>query len=127
MDKYGLDEKVAMRKFITSETYKMLVDKDLEIYIMSPDIIFDMWEVEQVTGDPRNSLYLRMNMSKEMDFFIYLLERYAEYKNTTAADILNIWDKLELTDFIYNMYEIYHVECLENAFVDIDKLVAEKQ
>ena len=59
MDKYGIDEKTAMRKFITSETYKMLVDKDLEIYIMSPDIIFDMWEVEQVTGDPRNSLYLR--------------------------------------------------------------------
>lgn len=58
-EKYGLDEITAMRKFINSETYKMLADKNLEIYIMSPDIIFDMWEVEQVTGNPRNSLYLR--------------------------------------------------------------------
>ena len=66
-------------------------------------------------------------MSKEMDFFIYLLERYAEYKNTTADNILKIWDKLELTDFVFDMYEIYHVECLENAFEDIDRLVGEKQ
>ncbi len=59
MDKYGFDENTAMRKFIGSETYQMLTDKDLEVYTMSPDIVFDMWEVEQITGNPRNSLYLR--------------------------------------------------------------------
>lgn len=59
MDKYGFDENTAMRKFIGSETYQMLNDKDLEVYTMSPDIVFDMWEVEQITGNPRNSLYLR--------------------------------------------------------------------
>ena len=36
------------------------------------------------------------------------------------------WDKLKLTEFIYDMYELYHVERLENAFEDIDRLVAEK-
>lgn len=59
MDKYGLDENTALRRFIMSETYKMLVDEDLEIYSMGPEIVFDMWEVEQITGEPRNSLYLR--------------------------------------------------------------------
>lgn len=59
IDKYDFDENTAMRKFITSETYKMLIDKELEIYKMSPEIVFDMWEVEQITGNPRNSLYLR--------------------------------------------------------------------
>ena len=59
IDKYDFDENTAMRKFITSETYKMLIDKELEIYKMSPEIVFDMWEVEQITGKPRNSLYLR--------------------------------------------------------------------
>ncbi len=66
-------------------------------------------------------------MSKEMEFFIYLLERYAEYKRTTADKILKMWDDLELTDFIYNMYELYHIERLQNAFEDIDKLIVEKQ
>lgn len=57
--KYGFDEKKAMRKFIMSETYQMLIDQELEIYMMSPQIVFDMWESEQITGNPRNSLYLR--------------------------------------------------------------------
>ena len=65
-------------------------------------------------------------MSKEMDFFIFLLEQYAAHKKLTADKVLNLWDKLELTDYIYNMYELYHIESLQNAFDDIDRLTAEK-
>ncbi|MBD5554616.1 MAG: DUF3791 domain-containing protein [Roseburia sp.] len=66
-------------------------------------------------------------MGKEMEFFIFLIENYAEYKNTKADEVLKLWDKLELTDFIYDMYERYHIERLENTFEDIDRLIAEKQ
>lgn len=66
-------------------------------------------------------------MTKEMEFFIFLLEHYADYKNTTADKVLKQWDELKLTDFIYEMYEIYHAERLENAFDDIEKLILEKQ
>ena len=59
IEKYGLDDMEAIRSFIKSETYKMLIDPAMEIYRMSPHIVFDMWESEQVTGDPRNSQYLR--------------------------------------------------------------------
>ena len=61
-----------------------------------------------------------------MTFFIYLLERSAEYKETSAKQVLAQWDKLDLTDFIYDMYEMYHMERLENAFADIDEMVREK-
>lgn len=64
-------------------------------------------------------------MSKESKFFIYLLERYAEYKNTTAEKVLQQWEEKNLADFIYDMYELYHVEKLENAFEDIDRLMNE--
>lgn len=66
-------------------------------------------------------------MGKEMEFFIFLLENYAAYKNTTADAVLKMWDQLELTDFIYEMYERYHIERLENAFEDIDRMIEEKQ
>lgn len=66
-------------------------------------------------------------MTKEMEFFIFLLEHFANYKNTTADEILKQWDELKLTDYIYDMYERYHIERLQNAFDDIDKLIAEKQ
>ena len=65
-------------------------------------------------------------MSKPGEFFIYLIERYAAYKETSADKILAFWDELGLTDFIYDMYEIYHSERLQNAFDDIDSLIAER-
>ena len=66
-------------------------------------------------------------MTKETEFFIYLLERYADYKSRTAPDILQEWDDLKLTDFIYDLYEIYHAERLQNAFDDIDQLIQEQR
>ena len=65
-------------------------------------------------------------MSKETSFFIYLIENYARYKDKTADQVLKEWDALDLTDFIYDMYEIYHVERLQNGFDDIDALITEK-
>ena len=65
-------------------------------------------------------------MSKEMEFFTFLMEQYARYKNTTADKILRQLDELNLTDYVFNMYEMYHSEALENACADIDKLIESK-
>lgn len=62
-------------------------------------------------------------MSKEMEFFIYLIENYAAYKNIGADEVLQKLDELKLTDLIYDMYEMYHQEAIENAYMDIDKLI----
>ena len=59
VEKYGFEPLTALRKFLFSETYKMLADPELEMWDFSPFGIFDMWEAEQVTGNPRNSLYIR--------------------------------------------------------------------
>ena len=58
-NKYGIEPLEALRMFISSKTYQMLSDEKLEMWEFSPIGIFDMWESEQITGDPRNSLYLR--------------------------------------------------------------------
>jgi len=60
-------------------------------------------------------------MSKEFQFFIYLLERYAA-RNGETADVT--YDRLAsrgLIDYAIGMYELYHVERLENAFADLDR------
>ncbi len=62
-------------------------------------------------------------MTKETEFFIYLLEQYAAHKEKTANQVLEEWDGQNLTNFIYDMYEIYHTETLDNAFMDIDSLI----
>lgn len=60
-EKYGFNQMEALRKFLSSETYKMLCDSELEMWDFGAPAIFDMWESEQITGNPRNSLYLRMD------------------------------------------------------------------
>jgi hypothetical protein len=37
----------------------MLSDPSLEMWDFGYPAIFDMWETEQITGDPRNSVYIR--------------------------------------------------------------------
>ncbi len=64
-----------------------------------------------------------MKLTKEFKFFIYLLESYAAYKDTTAGEVLSILDEKNLTDFVYDMYYMYHQEAIENAFKDIDSLI----
>ena len=65
-----------------------------------------------------------MKLSKEFVFFAYLLESYAAHKNVSASQILQTLDEKNLTDFVYSMYEIYHAEAIENAFMDLDSLIA---
>ena len=59
VEKYGIDEKSAIIRFLKSETYQMLIDAETEDYKMSPRIVFDIWEAENVTGNPKNSQYIR--------------------------------------------------------------------
>lgn len=59
VEKYGMPPMEALMSFLNSETYRMLTDPELEMTEFSPLGIFDMWECEQVMGNPRQSLYLR--------------------------------------------------------------------
>jgi hypothetical protein len=62
VEKYDFEEMEAIRQFISSETYKMLIDPELEVYKLSPLIVFDMWETERISGDPRRSQYIRSDL-----------------------------------------------------------------
>ena len=59
MEKYGLTEMEAAREFLMAETHRMLEDADMAMWEFSARAIFDMWEVEKITGNPRNSVHLR--------------------------------------------------------------------
>ena len=58
-DKYGLEPMDAARRFLMSETHAMLEDESYGLLSFPDRAVFDMWEAEQVTGDPRNSVYIR--------------------------------------------------------------------
>ena len=49
----------ALKKFLGSKTHAMLTNDDMKMWYFSPLAIFDIWENEEASGDPGNSLYLR--------------------------------------------------------------------
>ena len=59
MEKYGFDYFRASRSFISSQTHEMLEDHECAMWEFGYPALFDMWEVEMITGDPRNSTYIR--------------------------------------------------------------------
>jgi len=65
-----------------------------------------------------------MKISNQSEFFIFLLEKYAEHKSLPAYKVLKRWEEQGLLDYINGMYEQYHTERLENAFEDIDNKTA---
>ena len=75
------------------------------------------WSSEQKSGDEAIRRLLPFKLK----------DQYAKSRNTTADKVLELWDSLQLTDFIYNMYERYHCEALDNAFKDIDSIVEERK
>ena len=62
-------------------------------------------------------------MTEEMKFFLFLIERYAARKGLSTGEVLREWDDHGITQEIYDNYEIYHQERLENAFEDINSLI----
>ena len=59
MEKYGMEPLDAARRFLTSKTHEMLEDAENGLLSFPDRAIFDMWEAEQITGDPRSSAYIR--------------------------------------------------------------------
>ena len=59
IDKYDMEPLEAARRFLTSQTHAMLEDPECAMWEFNERAIFDMWEVEQITGDPRKSVYIR--------------------------------------------------------------------
>ena len=63
-------------------------------------------------------------MTEEMKYFLFLIERYADHNSRSTGDVLREWDDKGITQEIYDGYYTYHQEALENAYMDIDSLMA---
>ena len=60
-------------------------------------------------------------ISEESRYFIFLLEQYALSKGITGKQALDLFEEINIIEYIYSMYYTYHTERVENAVDDIDK------
>lgn len=59
MEKYGLCVMDALKSFVNSKTHEMLEDAECGMTDFGAGAILEIWECEKITGDPRNSVYVR--------------------------------------------------------------------
>lgn len=58
-EKYGLSQMDALKSFVKSKTHEMLENEDCGMTDFGAEAIFEIWECEKVTGNPKNSVYIR--------------------------------------------------------------------
>jgi hypothetical protein len=58
-EKYDYEPMEALRQFVCSQTHAMLENSEMGMTMFGAGAIFDIWEAEKVTGDPRRSVYIR--------------------------------------------------------------------
>ena len=58
-EKYGYSHMEALRQFVISKTHELLEDEDTGMTAFGAGAVFNIWEAEKITGDPRNSIYIR--------------------------------------------------------------------
>ncbi|MDR3107248.1 MAG: DUF3791 domain-containing protein [Bifidobacteriaceae bacterium] len=63
-------------------------------------------------------------MSNEGAFFILLIEGYAAKTGLSGAAVLERWREHGVVQYAYSMYDLYHLEPLEDAFEDLDRHMA---
>ena len=66
-------------------------------------------------------------MSDELKFFVLLIEKYAYDKGLPTAQVLKSWDEHGITQEVYDGYWAYHQEAIQNAYADIESLLATGQ
>ena len=59
MDKYGYSELEAVKQFVFSKTHELLENTDCGMTSFGAGDVLEIWEAEKITGDPRNSVYIR--------------------------------------------------------------------
>jgi hypothetical protein len=61
------------------------------------------------------------SLSEESRYFLYLIEQYALHKSISGEQVLDLFERHNLVEYIYGMYYTYHTECVGNAIRDIDE------
>lgn len=59
-------------------------------------------------------------MTKEGKFLIYCIEQYKYVKQLTGKEVMNIFTKYKVFDYIYSCYEALHTTGNKYIIKDID-------
>lgn len=66
-------------------------------------------------------------MSKEISFIIFCIEEYKNQKNMTGKEVLNLFNKYSICEYIRLFYESLHTTGIKYIINDIDMYIDSKK
>lgn len=66
-------------------------------------------------------------MSKETNFLIYCIELYKNAKNLTGKQVIALFDRYHITDYIISYFEALHTTGEKYIINDIDLYISARQ
>lgn len=66
-------------------------------------------------------------MNKKLQFIIYCIEEYKNAKNLTGKEIINLFEKYHLYEYIKDFYEVLHLTGPKYIVEDIDLYIKSGQ
>lgn len=63
-------------------------------------------------------------MSKELPFLIYCIEKYKKEKGMTGKEVVDLFSKYKVNEYIYTFYEALHTTGEKYIIQDIDDFIA---
>ena len=65
-------------------------------------------------------------MDKEGKFAIYCIERYRQMKGLSGKDVITLFNKYGILDFIHQFFDLLHINGDEAIVQEIDAYIAEQ-
>lgn len=59
-------------------------------------------------------------MTKELSFIVFCIEEYKNQKNMTGKEVIDLFEKYSVCDYIKSFYEVLHTTGTKYIVDDID-------
>lgn len=63
-------------------------------------------------------------MSKEADYLVYATEQYRFAKGLSGAEVIELFARYDVEQYILGMFELFHIESEKNMIAAVDDYIA---
>jgi len=110
---FGFED--AFHYLYTSDCYQLLLQEDTKLWYMSALGIFELLEEEKNAGKTANR--------KLLLFYAFCLEKYKDFSNLLAEEVLLLFRKYSVFDYLRDGFEVLHTQGENYILSEIDLFI----
>ena len=66
-------------------------------------------------------------MSREGEYLVFAAEQYRFAKGLTGAQVAELFEKYDVSKFIMDSFELFHIESEENMIAAVDEFIERRR